>query len=320
MSERPLVLLSESLPEDWIFELTSATAPELEVHVGLDVDAKSASRVRALLTMLTVTVDDALLGRFEQLRVVSNMAVGFDNIDVQACAQRGVRVGNTPGVLTDATADLAMGLIVAGARGFESARRDAAAGDWGPWSPTAWLGLELRGATLGIVGLGEIGAAVAGRARAFGMRIVYCGPNPKPVADELEAQYLSYDELLSCSDIVSLHCPLDEHTRGLVGAKSFARMRDHAVLVNTARGPVVDTSALFEALRKGQIRGAALDVTDPEPLPHTHPLFSCARCLIVPHLGSATTHTRKAMAQRAVQNILAALNDDRMPSEVMPRS
>ncbi len=313
MTALPLVVLSEPLPADW----TRGLEGRCELRVGLEMDAASAARVRGILTMLTVAVDAKLLAAFPQLQVVSNMAVGYDNIDLQACRARGLAVGNTPGVLTDATADLAMGLILACARGFEAARRDAAAGEWGPWSPTGWLGLELRDASLGIVGLGAIGAAVAQRARAFGMRIAYSGPRPHPErAEPLEAEYLPLDALLERCDVVSLHCPLNAQTRGLIGAEALRRIGPRGHLVNTARGPVVDSAALVDALRNEEIAGVALDVTDPEPLPPAHPLYEFSRCLVLPHLGSATTRTRKAMAQRAVANLLAGIEGRPLPSAV----
>ena len=210
----PLVLLSEPLPEAWIGDLRGAC----ELHIGLDAPKGRASEVRALLTMLTVRVDAALLDRFPRLEVVSNMAVGTDNVDLAACRARGISVGNTPGVLTDATADLAMGLLIAAARNFEACARDAKAGRWGTWSPTGWLGGDLRDATLGIVGLGAIGAATARRARGFGMKLLYAAPRDKAVASELGARRVELPTLLEQSDFVSLHCPLTDATRELIQA------------------------------------------------------------------------------------------------------
>jgi glyoxylate reductase len=313
MVPAPLVLLSEPLPPAWV-ELLSERC---ELHIGLDLPAGRHGEVQALLTMLTLQIDAALLDRFPALRVVSNMAVGTDNVDLEACRSRGILVGNTPGVLTDATADLAMGLLLAAARNFEGAARDAREGRWGPWSPTGWLGRGLSGAQLGIVGLGAIGAALAKRARAFGMRIVYSSPRPKPVAAAaLDATRLELDELLMSSDFVSLHCPLNDATRHLIDAPALEHMKKSAYLINSARGDVVDQAALTAALREGAIAGAALDVTSPEPLPPEHELYRLDNCLVLPHVGSATHGTRRAMAQRACENVVAALEGKPLPSSV----
>ena len=309
----PRARLSEPLPESWLGKHRG----RVDLHVGLASDPiLPDDEVEGLMTMLTVRVDAALLDRFPRLRAVSNMAVGYDNIDLAACRERSILVGNTPGVLTDATADLAMGLVLASARGFRRAAEDAREGRWGPWSPTGWLGLELRGARLGILGLGEIGAAVARRAQAFGMEVVYAGPRPKSAAEDLGITRLPLDALLATSDVVSLHCPLNDDTRGLIGSDALARMKPSAHLVNSARGGIVDTTALLEALAAGTIAGAALDVTDPEPLPPTHALYREPRCLVVPHLGSATERTRAAMAHLALDNLCAALEGRPMPSPV----
>jgi glyoxylate reductase len=268
-----------------------------------------------VLTLLTQRVDATFLDHAPQLRVVSNMAVGVDNIDLAACAERGVAVGHTPGVLTDATADLTMALLLSAARRLPVASRDAAQGRWGPWSPTGWLGLELADATLGIVGPGKIGTAVARRAAAFGMKILYAHhrsiPPIVPGADAVELE-----ALLQRADVVSVHVPLRDSTRGLIDAAALARMKSTALLVNTARGPIVDTDALLEALRRGTIGGAALDVTDPEPLPAEHPLYSQPNVLIAPHIGSATERTRRRMAALAVDNVLAGVRGAPLPHAV----
>lgn len=308
----PLVLLSEPLPDEWIAPLTE----NCEVHVGLDLPAARDEEVRGLLTMLTVRVDAALLDRFPGLLVVSNMAVGTDNIDISGCHARKVTIGNTPGVLTDATADLAMGLLLAAARNFEAAAGDAKAGRWGPWSPTGWLGGDLRGATLGVVGLGAIGAALAIRAKAFGMKIIYSAPRSKPAAEGLEAEHVAFEFLLERADFLSLHCPLNEETHHLIDASALSRMKTSAYLINTARGGIVEQDALVYALREGQIAGAALDVTSPEPLPPVNALYSLENCLVLPHVGSATYGTRRAMAQLACRNLVAALRGEQMPSRV----
>jgi glyoxylate reductase len=304
-----LVVVPAEVPRDWLAPLDSDSS--CEVIVGLDAVAQPRLReVVGLLSLLTVPVDAALLDRLPRLRVVSNMAVGVDNIDLDACAARGLAVGHTPGVLTDATADLTMALLLAAARRLDEAARDARAGRWQTWTPDGWLGVELRGATLGIVGLGKIGAAVAGRARAFGMRIVYASRTEHAVAAELEAKRLSLDELLASSDFVSVHVPLTAETAGMIDAAALAKLRPGAILINTARGPIVDQQAVIEALRSGRLRAAALDVTTPEPLPPEHPLFSAPNCLIVPHIGSATEATRRRMAELACLNLLAGVRGE----------
>jgi phosphoglycerate dehydrogenase-like enzyme len=241
------------------------------------------------------------------------MAVGVDNVDVAACTRRGIPVGHTPGVLTDATADLTLAILLATARRLPQAALDARDGRWGRWSPTGWLGAELAGATLGVVGMGQIGQAVARRALGFGMRLTYAGPTQYPEVDAaLGARFVPLDELLRTSDFVSLHCPLNEKTRGLIDESALRRMKPSAILINAARGPVVDSAALYRALTAGWIAGAALDVTDPEPLPPTHELYAAPNCLIVPHIGSATFGARWRMAALAVENLLAGLRGERL--------
>ena len=242
---------------------------------------------------------DGLLSR---LAAVANYAVGVDNVDLAAASERGVPVGNTPGVLTEATADLAWALMLSAARRLPEAERAMRGGGWS-WEPDFLLGEELSGATLGIVGMGRIGSAVARRAEGFGMEVIHTA----------RGGGVPLDELLERSDFVSLHAPLGPDTVGLIGEPQLRRMKPHAILVNTARGPLVDTDALVRALREGWIAGAALDVTDPEPLPPRHPLFDCPGLAIAPHIGSATHRAREAMADLAVDNLLAALRGERMP-------
>lgn len=316
-ADLPLVILTHPLPEDWLTPLRGqvrlVVGPEgvAGVHPSLEPYFAEAE---GLFTWLIDRVDEALLAQMPRLRVVSNMAVGVDNIDLEACRRRGIPVGHTPGVLTDAVADLTLALLLAVARGIFTAAEDARAGRWGLWSPTGWLGADLTGATLGIVGMGNIGQAVARRAVAFGLRIVYASRSPKPEVERaLGAQRLPLDDLLALSDFVSLHVPLTPETRGLIGAAQLRRMKPTAYLVNMARGPVVDTGALLQALQEGWIAGAALDVTDPEPLPPEHPLYRLPNCLIVPHIGSATHATRRRMAELACANLLAGLRGEPLP-------
>jgi phosphoglycerate dehydrogenase-like enzyme len=241
------------------------------------------------------------------LRAISNYAVGYDNIDVAAASARGIGVGHTPDVLTEATADLTFALLMAAARRLPDAIDAARAGDWLTWEPGRFLGADVFGATLGIVGLGRIGQAVARRAEGFGMEVLSSGPRTgtTPLAT-----------LLGRADFVSIHCPLTEATRGLIGATALELMQPTAILINTARGPIVDQTALGEALRNGTIAGAALDVTDPEPLPPDDPLWRAPNLLIVPHIGSATRSARERMTEIAVDNLLAGLAGEPMPHAV----
>jgi lactate dehydrogenase-like 2-hydroxyacid dehydrogenase len=274
-----------------------------------------------VLTLLTDRVDDELLDRAGPgLRVVSNCAVGYDNIDVAACARRGIAVGNTPGALTETTADFAFALLMAAARRIPEASRFVQAGRWTTWGPMLLLGSDVSGATLGIVGFGRIGQAVARRARGFGMEILYASRTAVDPAIEAElgARQVPLAELLERSDFVSLHVNLGPETRHLIDAAALARMKPTAILVNTARGPVVDSAALYAVLRDGRIGGAALDVTDPEPLPLDDPLLGLDNCLIVPHVASATTATRGRMAAMAAANLIAGLRGQPLPTPVPP--
>lgn len=314
----PLVLMTHPLPQDWVTSLRGRVrlvvgppeppgfAPQL---------LEQLNEAEGIMSMLIDRVDDALLNRAPRLRVVSNYAVGYDNIDVPACTRRRIPVGNTPGVLTDATADLAMALLLSCARGIMKAAMDARSGLWRAWAPTDWLGADLRGATLGIIGMGQIGRAVAKRAKGFGLNIVYFKPTrDTEIESTFGARYLQLDDLLRESDFVSLHCPLTPQTRGLINDAALQKMKRTAVLVNTARGPVVVTDALVRALQEGWITSAGLDVTDPEPLPTGHPLYDLPNCLVVPHIGSATHGTRRRMAELACENLLAGLEGRPLPN------
>ena len=261
-----------------------------------------------LYCMLTDRVDRDLLKAAPRLRVVSNMAVGVDNVDLVACRERGIPVGHTPGVLTEATADLAFGLLLAAARrvgeGIDHVRSDR----WGEWQPDLLLGNDVHSTVLGVVGMGRIGAAVARRAAGFGMSILYSGPSRKPdVEAELKAVRRDLSGLLAAADHVVVTAALNAETYHLINARSFRLMKPTATFVNIARGPLVDTDALVEALRTGAIASAGLDVTDPEPLRSDHPLARLPNCVITPHLGSASARTRSAMAELAARNLLLGL-------------
>jgi len=316
----PLVLLSHPLPPEWISLLQGrvrllvgpAEPPGFAPHL-----LEQLGEAEGIFCLLIDKVDQPFLDLAPRLRVISNMAVGYDNIDIAACTRRRIPVGNTPGVLTDATADLTMSLLLATARNLPKAAADARDGLWQTWSPTGWLGCDLRGATLGIVGMGKIGRAVAERAKGFGLRLIYTDSNKIPeIEQNYSSEYHSFDELIEQSDFISLHCPLNPQTRGLFNEKVFKRMKPGAILINTARGPIVETDMLVRALREGWIRGAGLDVTDPEPLPPHHPLYDLPNCLVAPHIGSATHGTRKRMAEMACENLLAGLERKILPNQV----
>ncbi len=321
-SSLPLILVSHTLPDGWLDQLENKCrivigpkeANELPVElVGLLPEADG------LFTLLTINVNEELLSKAPKLKVVSNMAVGFDNIDLHACTHRGIPVGNTPGVLTDGTADLTMAILLAAARRIVEANLDASQGKWKTWSPTGWLGKDLRGSTLGIVGLGQIGSAVAERAAGFGMKIIFSDPDPNPEkAEHFNAQHVPLETLFKKSDFISLHVPLTPETHHMINEEALKLMKPTSLLINTSRGPIIDTNALITALEDEWIAGAALDVTDPEPLPSDHQLFKLPNCLIVPHIGSATWNTRRQMAERACENLLAGIKGKRLPFCVNP--
>ncbi len=269
------------------------------------------------MTMVTDRIDAELMAAVPRLRVIANMAVGYDNVSAAEADAAGIWLTNTPGVLADTTADLAFGLLMAAARNIPQSERDTRAGGWKTWSPTGWLGIDVHGATLGIVGLGEIGTAMARRARGFDMRVLYAGRSAKPAVEaSLGVERATLDALLQASDFVSIHTPLTPETRRFIGAAQFARMKPTAIIVNTARGGVIDQDALVEALRSGTIGGAALDVMEPEPLPLDHPLYGLPNVVLTPHIGSAGHATRERMASMAAANILAVLGGQAPPNPV----
>jgi len=283
-----------------------------------DVLLEKVKTMDGLLCLLTDPIDKALIDQAENLKVISQVAVGVDNIDLEAAAARGIPVGHTPDLLTDATADMAFALILAAARRLGEAIDYTRLGKWQTWALTTLLGEDVFGATLGIIGMGRIGQAVAKRATGFDMDILYYNRSRKPEAEAaLGAAYVSLEELLKKSDIISLHVPLNEDTHALIGEQQLDMMKPNAILVNTARGAVIDTDALVEALKSGQIGYAALDVTDPEPLPHTHPLYKLPNAIILPHIGSATRTARNQIALLAVENLIAGLQGKPLPKAVV---
>jgi glyoxylate reductase len=283
-------------------------AAEHEVEVWQGALPPPAEELRAkladadgLLSLITDRIDAELLAAAPRLRAIANYAIGFDNVDLDAVAERGIPVGVTPDVLTDATADLAWALMLAAARRLVEARQAVLDGEWRTWEPEGWLGVDVHGATLAVIGAGRIGRAVAQRAAGFEMDVVMVD-----LGDDL-------DDALRRADFVSLHTPLTPETRHLIGADALAQMKPSAILVNTARGAIVDKVALAAALHEGRLGAAALDVTDPEPLPPDDPLLSAPNLLVVPHIASGTKTARAAMADRAVDNLLAALDGRPMP-------
>ncbi len=303
---RALALLAEAGPV-WLWDE--------DRPIPRDVLLRRVADAEGLYAMLTERIDAELLDAAPRLRVVSNMAVGLDNVDLVACRDRGVAVGHTPGVLTEATADLAFALLLAAARRVVEGVGYVRAGRWRRWEPDLLWGADVGGTVLGIVGPGRIGTAVARRGRGFGMEVRYTGRRAHPeLEEELGAARRSLPELLAEADHVVLTTTLTPETRGLVDAVALRAMKRTATLVNVARGPVVDTAALVDALRRGEIAFAGLDVTDPEPLPPDHPLLALENCVVVPHLGSATRRTREAMAELAARNLLAGLAGESLPA------
>lgn len=304
--------MTKKIPDDHLARLASYDVGVWEgegpVPRALLVD--EIATARGLLSMLTDRIDAELLDRAEGLEVVSQMAVGVDNIDIAACEERGILVGHTPDVLTETVADSAFALLGAIVRRLPEGEREVRAGEWGAWEIFHLAGGDLFQTTLGIVGMGRIGQAVARRAAGFDMKVIYASPRQADV----DAERAPLADLLERADHVVLCMRLDESTTGLISTEELGRMKPTAYLVNVARGPVVDTGALVTALEQGQIAGAALDVTDPEPLPGDHPLLDFENCLVVPHIASASVRTRRAMSSLAVDNLIAGLSGHALPA------
>ena len=322
--DKPKVFVTRVIPEEGLRLVQEACDAEVwmeEVPPSRETLLTKVQGIEGLLCLLTDEVDAELMDAAGPgLEVISNFAVGYDNIDVGAATARGIRIGNTPGVLTETTADMAFALLMAAARRIVEGAEYVKAGKWRTWGPTLLLGHDVHGATLGIVGMGRIGAEVARRATGFNMQVIYfdpyCDPGKAPFVDV--GLRCTLDELLAESDFVSLHVPLTSDTQHLIDAQALAKMRRTAVLVNTSRGPIVDSEALYEALAAGKISYAALDVTDPEPLPPDHKLLTLDNCLVVPHIASASWATRTKMAVMAAENLLAGLRGEPLPHCVNP--
>jgi len=324
VADRPRVFVSRRIPEDGLAPILAATDATIwpdELPPPRDALLEAIKGMDGVLALLTDRVDAEFLDTAgPQLKVVSNYAVGFDNIVVPEATKRGVAVGNTPGVLTDTTADLAFALLMAAGRRVVEGDRYVHAGNWKTWGPLLLLGTDISGATIGIVGFGRIGQAVARRAAGFGMTVLYHDVM-EPPADAMRAvgaQRVELDELFERSDFVTLHTNLTDETRHMVNEARLRRMKPTSVLINTSRGPVVDQKALYTALSEGWIMAAGLDVTDPEPMPVTEPLLTLPNCIVVPHIASGSRATRGKMAEMAAANLIAGVRGERLPTPVNP--
>lgn len=317
----PKILVTYRLPGEALDRL--ARIGEVDLWTGDETIPRAELNARVadadgLYSMLTDRVDEELLSRAPRLVVVSNMAVGYDNIDVAACTARGIAVGHTPNVLTETVADTAFGLLIAAARRFGEGIDYVRADKWGPWEPDLLWGAEIHGSTLGIVGFGRIGRAVARRAAGFGMTVIFTSRRGSAASGDSEATAVDIDQLLATADHVVIAVPLSDETRHMFDERAFAAMKPTATLVNISRGPIVDTAALVAALRAGEIGAAGLDVVDPEPLPGDHPLLALPNAFVIPHLGSSTARTRTAMANLAADNVAAALAGRPLIASVNP--
>jgi len=322
--KRPRIFVTRIIPEKGL----EMVRQEADVEIWQDplpppyeILVQKVKGMDALLCLLTDQIDENLMDAIgPQVKVISQMAVGYDNIDIPAATSRGIPIGNTPGVLTDTTADFAWALLMAAARKVVQGDRFTRAGKWNTWGPIDFLGPDVTGATLGIIGFGRIGQGLAKRAQGFNMRILYFDRrrNSEPER-KYNAQFVDLDTLLSESDFVSLHTVLSQETYHLINDVRLQTMKPTAILVNTSRGPVVDTIALYRALSSGTIACAALDVTEPEPIRPGHPLLELDNILITPHIASASYKTRNKMATMAAENLIAGLQDERLPNCVNPQ-
>jgi len=320
---KPKVFVTRIIPEkglDAIRESCEVDLWEAEMPPSREELLKRVRGVDGLLCLLTDKVDGEVMDSAgEQLKVISNHAVGFDNIDIPAATVRRIPVGNTPDVLTDATADFAFALLMAVARRIPEAEHYVHAGKWKTWGPKLLLGVDIKGATLGLIGFGRIGKAVAQRASGFDIRVIYYDPKEAKSFPELKARQVDFETLLKGSDFISIHTPLTADTHHLIDAEALSKMKPNAVLINTARGPVVDPDALYEALKEKRIFGAGLDVTEPEPIPIDNPLLKLDNIILVPHIASASKTSRDQMSWMAAQNLIAGLKGERLPNCVNPQ-
>lgn len=309
---RPKVFVTRRIPDAGltkVLEHCDAEVWEDELPPPVNVLHEKVRGCQGILSLLTDPIDGRLMDLAPDLKVVSNFAVGYNNVDIAAATSRGIRVGNTPDVLTDATADTAFALMIGAARRLVECDQFARSGEWKTWGPMAHIGLDLVGKTIGIVGIGRIGYAMAERCYGgWKMKVLYSGRSVNAEAErDLKATKVDFDTLLAESDFVSVHCALTPETRGIFDATAFAKMKNTAIFVNTARGPIHNQADLVQALQKGDIYAAGLDVTDPEPPDPADPLLKLPNLTIAPHIGSATVKTRNAMAEIAADNLLLGL-------------
>jgi glyoxylate reductase len=320
---RPRVFVSRRIPDAGLNRILAATDAEVwqeQLPPPYDLLRKKIADCDGLVSLLTDRIDAALLDSAPKLKVVSNFAVGYNNVDVPAATARGICIGNTPGALTDATADLAFALLLAAARRVVESAIDARAGKWKTWEPLGYLGVDLAGMTLGIAGMGRIGYAMAKRARGgWDMNIIYYDEvaNPKAEAD-LKARRVDFETLLRESDFISVHAALTDSSKGMFGAKEFAQMKRTAIFINSARGPLVDQKALVEALKSGTIFAAGVDVTDPEPPDPSDPFLHLPNAVVAPHIASATHTTRDGMAEICADNLIAGVTGQPLRAWVNP--
>jgi glyoxylate reductase len=320
---KPKVLVTRIIPEAGLAQIRDACDAEVwtdPLPPPPDILRDKIAHIDGLVALLTDKLDAAVLDQAPRLKVISNFAVGFNNIDIKACTERGIAVGNTPGVLTDATADMAFCLLIAAARRVVEGHQYTLAGKWKTWEPLGHLGQDLAGRTLGIVGMGRIGSALAKRCHGgWDMKILYHDVYKNAGAEaQFGARQVDLPTLLRESDFVSLHADLNDSTRGMIGAAQFQMMKRSAILINTARGPLVDPKALADALANGVIFAAGLDVTEPEPLPASDPLLKLPNVIIAPHIASATVQTRNNMADICARNLIAGVTGQALPAWVNP--
>lgn len=319
---KPKVFVSRIIPDEGLNLVLKACDAEVwqdELPPPREILLDRIRDKVGLLSLLTDKVDAELMDLNPQLRVVSNYAVGFDNIDIPAATRRGLPVGNTPGVLTDTTADFAFTLMMSAARRVVEGSGYVHSGKWKTWGPKLLTGVDIHGATLGLIGFGRIGAAMAKRASGFDMRVLYYDQyRREDLEKSMGVIYADMDTLLRESDFVSIHTDLNAATRHMFNPDAFSKMKSSAILINSARGPIIDHAALYDALSSGKIRAAAVDVTEPEPINPDSPLLTLPNYLVVPHIASATIATRGKMAEMAVNNLIAGVNGERLPTPVNP--
>lgn len=320
MMKRKKVLITRKIPQSGINLLCEKVEVEIwpdELPIPRDILLSKIHDVDGLICMLSDPIDKDLLDEAACLKVIANYAVGIDNIDVSYARQKGIRVGNTPGILTQTTADLAFSLLMAVSRRIVEAADYVKAGKWKTWGAQLLMGNDIWGSTLGIIGFGRIGQAMARRGLGFGMKVLYYSRSPNPDLErEMGVKFASLEEIYRQSDYISLHTDLNGSSRGLIDKEALNQMKSNCIIINTARGPVIHTDDLIDALESGKIAGAGLDVTDPEPIEKDSKLLTLNNCVVVPHIGSASYATRGKMSLMVAENIIAGLSGESLPYEV----